>query len=73
MNVVLISRTESKLQNVAREIRSECNVKVKLLTVDFADGPQVYDRIRKELARLEIGVLGKVFKKFLIIHGSKTN
>ncbi|XP_065078420.1 very-long-chain 3-oxoacyl-CoA reductase-like [Ochlerotatus camptorhynchus] len=57
LNVVLISRTESKLQQVAQEIRSECNVEVRWLAVDFSDGPQVYDRIRMALVGLEIGIL----------------
>lgn len=57
MNLVLISRTKSKLEKVAQEIQGECNVEVKLIDVDFYDGDHVYDRIQKELKGLDVGVL----------------
>ncbi|XP_062552965.1 very-long-chain 3-oxoacyl-CoA reductase-like [Armigeres subalbatus] len=57
MNLLLISRTKSKLQQVEREIRSECNVEVKIMDIDFSDGYRVYARIRKELEGLDVGVL----------------
>lgn len=57
LNVMLISRTESKLQQVAQEIRSETRVEVRWLAADFSDGPKVYDQILKALSGLEIGIL----------------
>ncbi|XP_055596852.1 inactive hydroxysteroid dehydrogenase-like protein 1 [Uranotaenia lowii] len=58
MNVVLISRTESKLVQVAAEIKQNCpTVEVKILVIDFADGTVVYDKIREELQGLEVGIL----------------
>ena len=33
------------------------DVKVKMISVDFAAGPAIYDKIRMELSGLEIGIL----------------
>ena len=33
------------------------NVLVKMIVVDFSDGADIYDKIRMELSRLEIGIL----------------
>ncbi|XP_055595522.1 putative steroid dehydrogenase 4 [Uranotaenia lowii] len=57
MNVMLISRTESKLIKLAEEICAECNVQVRWMVVDFAEGNAVYERIQKELSTLEVGIL----------------
>ncbi|XP_058820374.1 very-long-chain 3-oxoacyl-CoA reductase-like [Topomyia yanbarensis] len=57
MNLLLISRTESKLIKLAKYIREQYMVEVKWLVVDFSEGPQIYDRIRQELEGLDIGVL----------------
>ncbi|KAL4224488.1 hypothetical protein ACF0H5_015189 [Mactra antiquata] len=57
MNVVLISRTESKLQDVASAIESKNKVKTKIIVADFSHGPGIYDSIKAKLAGLDIGVL----------------
>jgi len=57
LNVVLISRSPFKLQNVAAEIESNYKVKTRIIDVDFTLGPEIYERIGKELEGLEIGVL----------------
>lgn len=57
---MLISRTESKLVEIAREIRSNCQVEVKWMAVDFSDGADVYPKIYAELASIEVGILGKI-------------
>lgn len=57
MNLVLLSRTASKLSALAEEIRSKYRVEVKWMAVDFAEGAPIYDRIRRELEGLEIGML----------------
>lgn len=36
---------------------SQYGVKTKIIDVDFTNGAEIYDRIRKELEGLEIGVL----------------
>eukprot|EP00605_Chrysophyceae_sp_TOSAG23-4_P002979 GSChrysophyteH1.ASY1.ANO1.3282.1 assembled CDS len=60
MNVVLISRTQSKLDDCANDMRRVFpNVDVKVLAVDFNDInlPNERSRIAKFLAPLEVGVL----------------
>lgn len=57
LNVVLISRTHSKLEEVAKEIEAESKVLTKIITADFTSGPEIYDNIRAQTAELEVGVL----------------
>ncbi|XP_063725844.1 very-long-chain 3-oxoacyl-CoA reductase-like [Symsagittifera roscoffensis] len=57
MNVFLMSRTQSKLDEVATEIEKENNgVETKTLAVDFSK-TDIYDQIRDALKDLDIGVL----------------
>nr|WLO36071.1 17 beta-hydroxysteroid dehydrogenase 12 [Sinonovacula constricta] len=56
-NIVLISRTKSKLEAVASEIEGIYKVKTKIITADFTQGYSIYDGIRRDLNGLEIGVL----------------
>ena len=55
MNVVLISRTQAKLDAAAGEIQAKHGVKTKTVAVDFAqaDG-ETYARLREELAPLQV-------------------
>ena len=55
-NIVLISRSEEKLQTVSKEITEKFNVKAKIVVYDFTevDG---YENIAKELESLDIGIL----------------
>ncbi|XP_021713340.1 very-long-chain 3-oxoacyl-CoA reductase isoform X1 [Aedes aegypti] len=57
LNVVLVSRTQSKLENVAKEIEEESKVSTKIIVADFASGPEIYETIAKQTAGMEIGVL----------------
>ncbi|XP_062534343.1 very-long-chain 3-oxoacyl-CoA reductase [Armigeres subalbatus] len=57
LNVVLVSRTLSKLEDVAKEIESESKVQTKVITADFTAGPEIYESIAKQTSGLEIGVL----------------
>ncbi|XP_055836531.1 inactive hydroxysteroid dehydrogenase-like protein 1 [Episyrphus balteatus] len=57
INVVLISRTEKKLIDVAKEIELEFKVKTKWIVADFAKGKEVYEHIRKELDGIPVGIL----------------
>ncbi|KAG5674674.1 hypothetical protein PVAND_004627 [Polypedilum vanderplanki] len=57
MNIVLISRTESKLIEVAKEIESMYSVKTKYVAVDFGNGKEIYEKIKEELKSMDIGVL----------------
>ena len=55
-NIVLISRSEEKLEAVSKQITEKFNVKTKIIVYDFAkvDG---YEYIAKELEDLDIGIL----------------
>jgi 17beta-estradiol 17-dehydrogenase / very-long-chain 3-oxoacyl-CoA reductase len=57
LNIVLISRSPYKLQNVAADIETKHYVKTRIIDVDFTLGNEIYERIGKELEGLEIGVL----------------
>lgn len=57
LNVVLISRTRSKLEEVAKEIEAESKVQTRIVTADFTSGPEIYESIRAETADLEVGIL----------------
>lgn len=57
-NIVLISRTESKLQTVAKELEENFNVATKIVAVDFAKATDSdYDHIKDAIQGLDIGVL----------------
>ncbi|CAL8125537.1 unnamed protein product [Orchesella dallaii] len=57
MNVVLIARSQEKLDKVEREIRELYNVQTKVIIVDFTEGMEIYDGIEEGLKDLEIGTL----------------
>ncbi|CAL8104932.1 unnamed protein product [Orchesella dallaii] len=57
IDVILISRSMDKLQKVASDIETEYGVKTKVIAIDFTEGVEIYERIRKEIAGLEIGTL----------------
>ncbi|XP_026479091.1 very-long-chain 3-oxoacyl-CoA reductase-like [Ctenocephalides felis] len=57
MDIVLISRTMSKLESVAKEIETATNVQTKVIQADFTGGSEIFDSIEKQLLGLEIGVL----------------
>ncbi|XP_063703996.1 very-long-chain 3-oxoacyl-CoA reductase-like [Culicoides brevitarsis] len=57
VNVVLISRTISKLEDVAKEIKAEFTVETRIIDVDFKNGPEIYEKIEKNIQDLEVGIL----------------
>lgn len=57
INVVLISRCEKKLAAVAEEITLRHLVSVKTITADFSKGKEVYEKIKKELKDVPVGIL----------------
>jgi 17beta-estradiol 17-dehydrogenase / very-long-chain 3-oxoacyl-CoA reductase len=58
LNVILISRTKEKLEQVANEIQSKySNVHVKTIAIDFTKDSSIYTTIREEIRGLDIGVL----------------
>jgi len=56
LDVVLISRSQDKLNAVAKEIESQFNIKTKTIAADFTK-LDIYDNIRIQLEGLDIAVL----------------
>ena len=54
--MVLISRTEAKLDAVMREIKQKHGVKVQVIVVDFTE-QNIYERIDSILSQLDVGIL----------------
>ncbi|XP_053127005.1 very-long-chain 3-oxoacyl-CoA reductase [Hemicordylus capensis] len=57
MKVVLISRSQDKLDKVAGEINERFKVETKTITANFEDQEAIYKNIKAGLEGLEIGVL----------------
>ncbi|XP_057705971.1 very-long-chain 3-oxoacyl-CoA reductase-B [Corythoichthys intestinalis] len=55
-SIVLISRSQEKLDEVSKEIASKCGVETKTIAADFSS-VNIYSKIEDGLAGLEIGVL----------------
>nr|XP_020865398.1 very-long-chain 3-oxoacyl-CoA reductase [Phascolarctos cinereus] len=56
MKIVLISRSQERLKEVANEIREKFQVETKTIAVDFGS-LDIYEKIQADLAGLRIGVL----------------
>uniref|UniRef100_W8APN7 Estradiol 17-beta-dehydrogenase 12-A n=1 Tax=Ceratitis capitata TaxID=7213 RepID=W8APN7_CERCA len=56
-SLVLISRSLSKLETVAKEIENEYKVQIKIIDVDFSGGVEIYNKIKAGIDGLDIGVL----------------
>ncbi|XP_058058613.1 very-long-chain 3-oxoacyl-CoA reductase [Anopheles bellator] len=57
LNVILVSRTLSKLEDVAKEIETEYKVRTMVIDADFTGGAEIYEKIRARIENLDIGVL----------------
>ncbi|MBN3309924.1 DH12A protein, partial [Amia calva] len=55
--IVLISRSQEKLDQVSKSIESQFGVETKTIAVDFGGGDEIYRKIDQGLAGLQIGVL----------------
>ncbi|KAJ3595852.1 hypothetical protein NHX12_002265 [Muraenolepis orangiensis] len=55
-SMMLISRSQEKLDDVARSIEDQFKVETRVIAADFSEA-DIYARIEAELAGLEIGVL----------------
>lgn len=60
VNVILISRTESKLLALCTEIKLKYGVKAKYIVADFTQGTSIYHNIEKTLQDVPVGILGKL-------------
>ncbi|XP_063609997.1 inactive hydroxysteroid dehydrogenase-like protein 1 [Penaeus indicus] len=59
MNILLVSRTKAKLEQVAQEITSKYGVETDIAQADFSEGRSVYANIAEHLKGKDIGILGK--------------
>jgi len=57
LNIILVSRTLSKLEDVAKEISETFNVQTQVIAVNFTSGPEIYDQIKQQIEGKEIGIL----------------
>ncbi len=57
LNIILISRTLSKLEQQSKELEDTYSVHTKVIAVDFTEQSSIYPIIKKEIADLDIGVL----------------
>ena len=60
INVILVSRTQSKLEEVAKELESKYKVETKIVAVDFSKPDEVakgYAAIQSLVDQLEVGIL----------------
>jgi 17beta-estradiol 17-dehydrogenase / very-long-chain 3-oxoacyl-CoA reductase len=58
INLVLISRTESKLRDLADEIEKKYSVKTKVIPVDFGRfDEQTQETVRQAISDLDVGIL----------------
>nr|XP_015101678.2 very-long-chain 3-oxoacyl-CoA reductase [Vicugna pacos] len=55
MKIVLISRSQDKLNQVSSEIRKKFKVETKTIAVDF-ESEDIYDKIKTECSGMEIGM-----------------
>lgn len=57
-NIVLVSRTQSKLDELAKEIREKSNVEAKTFAMDFAaNNDKDYSKLRQLVSDLEVSIL----------------
>lgn len=57
MSIILVSRTLTKLQAVAKEIEETYNVDTLVIDVNFTSDLEIYDKIKEKIQGKEIGVL----------------
>uniref|UniRef100_A0A336KD27 CSON006174 protein n=1 Tax=Culicoides sonorensis TaxID=179676 RepID=A0A336KD27_CULSO len=57
LNIVLIGRSQIKLQKTAERIERENSVQTQMICVDFKNTNDIYEKIEKQINSLDIGVL----------------
>ncbi|XP_011500124.1 PREDICTED: very-long-chain 3-oxoacyl-CoA reductase [Ceratosolen solmsi marchali] len=57
LDIVLVSRTLEKLENVAGEIKQMYGVETRIVEADLTEGQAIYNKIGKAIEELEVGVL----------------
>lgn len=67
INVILISRTESKLLELCSEIKLKYGVQAKYIVADFTRGAPIYANIENTLKEVPVGILGETKQNFSYI------
>jgi len=57
LNIVLISRTLSKLEDQAKELEEKYSIHTKVIAADFTEQASIYSDIKKQIVDLDISVL----------------
>ncbi|KAJ8668938.1 hypothetical protein QAD02_000197 [Eretmocerus hayati] len=57
LDIVLVSRSQTKLEDVAAEIKQAHGVETRIVEADLTQGQAVYNKIGKAIEELEVGVL----------------
>ncbi|KAM4614566.1 inactive hydroxysteroid dehydrogenase-like protein 1 [Discoglossus pictus] len=57
LNIILISRSNEKLQRVSEDITRSYGVKTTCVEVDFSQGRKVYATIKEALKEVDVGIL----------------
>lgn len=57
LNIILVSRTLTKLEDVAKEISETFNVQTQVIAVNFTSGVEIYYQIKQQIVGKEIGIL----------------
>lgn len=64
INIVLVSRSLSKLEDVAHGIKETYKVETKIVEADLTQGQVVYSKIAKAIEELEVNMNCKIFHIF---------
>lgn len=57
VNIVLISRSQEKLDRVAEELRKTFLIQTKTIAVDFSQGSEAFEKLETELRNMKVGIL----------------
>lgn len=57
LNIVLISRTKSKLESIAKEIEEKYSVETQIVIADYTEQTSIYPDIKRQINDLDIGIL----------------
>jgi len=57
MNLILVSRTTSKLESVAKELEEKFGIQTKIVSIDFTTEENVLTKIEDAITGLDVGLL----------------
>ncbi|XP_066583381.1 very-long-chain 3-oxoacyl-CoA reductase-like [Prorops nasuta] len=57
LDIILVSRSQAKLEDTAAEIKQQYGVDTRIIEADLTEGNVVYNKIAKAIEELEVGVL----------------